>query len=143
MLVSQILSTKENAGVISIGPNESITTATQLLSTHKVGALMVLNSQQELIGIISERDIVRNIGQSGTNILTLEVSKLMSKNIVTCVENETAEELMDKMTKGRFRHLPVTKENKPIAMISIGDIIKARLEELDREKQALEDYIGH
>ncbi len=143
MLVSQILAAKEKEGVISIGPQEEITQATRMLATHKIGALIVLNEDGHLAGIISERDIVRSIGVGGVSTLAQNVAKLMSAQVVTCTIDETADEILDKMTQGRFRHLPVVQDGQVIAMISIGDIVKARLEELGREKQALEDYIAH
>ncbi|MCY4446935.1 MAG: CBS domain-containing protein [Rhodobacteraceae bacterium] len=143
MLVNQILATKGKGGIISIGPDEKVTVATQLLASNRVGALVVLNDKSQLVGIISERDIVRTIGQLGSKTLSMYVKDIMSTKVVTCQGEETADDILNKMTQGRFRHLPVTHDGRLTAMISIGDVVKARLEELDKEKQALEDYIGH
>ncbi|MDE2738237.1 MAG: CBS domain-containing protein, partial [Paracoccaceae bacterium] len=90
-----------------------------------------------------ERDIVREIGIKGAQVLNLSVKELMSKKVVTCNTNETAFDVLNKMTLGRFRHIPVMDNKKMIGLISIGDVVKARLGELNMEKQALEEYIGH
>ncbi len=143
MLVSQILKGKNNHNIISVGPNDEILTATNLLSKNRIGALVVFNEGGDLVGIISERDIVREIGVKGVNSLNVSVKDLMSKKVVTCDPEETAFDVLNKMTLGRFRHIPVLKNGKMLGLISIGDVVKARLGELNMEKQALEEYIGH
>ena len=143
MLVSQILKGKGSQKIISIGPDDSILAASSLLSKNRIGALVVLDKEGLLIGIISERDIVREIGSKGTQALNLSVKDLMSRKVVICSTNETAFDVLNKMTQGRFRHIPVMEDQKMLGLISIGDVVKARLGELDMEKQALEEYIGH
>ena len=143
MLVSQILKGKNSHRIISVGPNDGILLAAGLLSKNRIGALVVFDTKDFLIGIISERDIVREIGSRGTQALNLLVKDLMSKKVVTCNSNETAFDVLNKMTQGRFRHIPVMEDKKMLGLISIGDVVKARLGELNMEKQALEEYIGH
>lgn len=143
MLVSQILKGKNSQNIISIGPDDGILMAINLLSKNRIGALVVFDDDGLLVGILSERDIVREIGIKGAQVLNLLVKELMSKKVVTCSTNETAFDVLNKMTLGRFRHIPVMDDKKMVGLISIGDVVKARLGELDMEKQALEEYIGH
>ncbi|MDE2674503.1 MAG: CBS domain-containing protein [Paracoccaceae bacterium] len=143
MLVSQILKGKGSQSIISIGPDDGILMAVSLLSRNRIGALVVFDDEGLLVGIVSERDIVREIGIKGAQVLNLSVKELMSKKVVTCNTNETAFDVLNKMTLGRFRHIPVMDNKKMIGLISIGDVVKARLGELNMEKQALEEYIGH
>ncbi|MCY3674424.1 MAG: CBS domain-containing protein [Rhodobacteraceae bacterium] len=143
MLVSQILKGKSSQSIISIGPDDGILMAVSLLSRNRIGALVVFDDEGLLVGIVSERDIVREIGIKGAQVLNLSVKELMSKKVVTCNTNETAFDVLNKMTLGRFRHIPVMDNKKMIGLISIGDVVKARLGELNMEKQALEEYIGH
>ncbi len=143
MLVSQILKGKSSQNIISIGPDDGILMAINLLSKNRIGALVVFDDDGLLVGILSERDIVREIGIKGAQVLNLLVNELMSKKVVTCNTNETAFDVLNKMTLGRFRHIPVMDEKKMVGLISIGDVVKARLGELNMEKQALEEYIGH
>ncbi|MCY4186745.1 MAG: CBS domain-containing protein [Rhodobacteraceae bacterium] len=143
MLVNQILKGKSSQNIISIGPDEDILTAVSLLSKNRIGALVVFDDKELLVGIVSERDIVREIGVRGSQVLNLSVKDLMSKKVVTCNTNQTAFDVLNKMTLGRFRHIPVMDNKKMVGMISIGDVVKARLGELNMEKQALEEYIGH
>lgn len=143
MLVNQILKGKSSQNIISIGPDDGILMAINLLSKNRIGALVVFDDDGLLVGIISERDIVREIGIKGAQVLNLLVKELMSKKVVTCNTNETAFDVLNKMTLGRFRHIPVMDNKKMLGLISIGDVVKARLGELNMEKQALEEYIGH
>lgn len=143
MLVSQILKGKSSQNIISIGPDDGILMAINLLSKNRIGALVVFDDDGLLVGILSERDIVREIGIKGAQVLNLLVNELMSKKVVTCSTNETAFDVLNKMTLGRFRHIPVMDDKKMVGLISIGDVVKARLGELNMEKQALEEYIGH
>ena len=144
MLVTQILMSKERQGVLTVKPHAPITEAVGILSRKRIGALVVSVDGTGTDGIISERDIVREIGRRGTGILRDSVRTIMSKEVVTCTPEETADEVLAKMTKGRFRHMPVVTDGKLTGLISIGDVVKARLAELDMEKHALEGMImGH
>ena len=144
MLVSKILETKPEGGVISVTPGSSIAAAVALLSERKIGTVVVSVDGMTLDGILSERDIVRALGASGSGCLDQKVSELMTATIITCAPTEQADSILAKMTEGRFRHMPVMDDGKMIGLISIGDVVKARLAELSMEKDALQGMImGH
>lgn len=144
MLVSKILETKAASGVISVTPDSSIADAAKLLSEKKIGTVVVSADGTSLDGILSERDIVRALGASGPGCLTQKVSELMTAKIITCSGSERSDSVLTKMTDGRFRHMPVMDGAQMIGLISIGDVVKARLAELSMEKDALQGMImGH
>lgn len=144
MLVQQILKSKANVGVISVQPDAKVADATNILSSKRIGTVVVSADGDSLDGILSERDIVRELGKRGTSCLQDAVSDLMTSKLVTCTPTDTADAVLEMMTKGRFRHLPVLDDGKMIGLISIGDVVKARLAELSMEKDALEGMImGH
>ncbi|MDE0305554.1 MAG: CBS domain-containing protein [Albidovulum sp.] len=144
MLVKQILQSKADQSVATIRPDLSISEAISILSKKRIGALVVSETGKDAAGVISERDIVREIGIRGTGLLNDSVKTIMSSNVICCAEEETADQVLTKMTNGRFRHMPVLCNGEMIGLISIGDVVKARLSELDMEKQALEGMImGH
>jgi len=144
MLVSKILETKPEGGVISVKPNSTVGDATKLLSEKRIGTLVVSSDGETLEGILSERDIVRALGVSGPSCLDQIVNELMTAKIITCEPTEQADSVLAKMTEGRFRHMPVMSDGKMVGLISIGDAVKARLAELSMEKDALQGMImGH
>ena len=144
MLVQQILSSKPEQGVLHLAPDALVSEAANLLSTKRIGTVIVSSDGKTLEGILSERDIVREIGKRGAICLNDKVSDLMTSKIVTCTTADTADGVLEMMTKGRFRHLPVMEGDHMIGLISIGDVVKARLAELSMEKDALEGMImGH
>lgn len=144
MLVQQILKSKETDGVLTIGPAAPVTEAIALLSERRIGSLVVSADGTTVEGILSERDIVREIGRRGPVCLDETVGEMMTRKIVTCAMSDTADEVLAMMTRGRFRHLPVVEGGRMIGLISIGDVVKARLSELAMEKDALEGMImGH
>ena len=144
MLVQQILGSKAGGGVLSVKPTDSVSEAVKLLSEKRIGSVVVSADGESLDGILSERDVVREIGRRGAVVLTEPVSALMTSQIVICTEKDTADRILQMMTDGRFRHLPVMRDGKMIGLISIGDVVKARLAELSMEKNALEGMImGH
>lgn len=144
MIVSQILKSKENVGVISVKPTDKVTDAAQLLSKHRIGTVVVSKDGETLDGILSERDIVRELGKRGAGCLNDPVSALMTANLITCSPSNTALEVLEMMTDGRFRHLPVVENGKMLGLISIGDAVKSRLAQLAMEKESLEGMImGH
>ncbi len=144
MIVSQILKSKPEAGVISVKPTATVTEAAALLSKHRIGTVVVSADGQSLDGILSERDIVRELGKRGTGCLTDPVSALMTSKLITCTPSHTALDVLEMMTEGRFRHLPVMDGDTLIGLISIGDAVKARLAQLAMEKESLEGMImGH
>lgn len=144
MIVSRILTMKANEGVIAVRPDASVSEAIALLSEKRIGTLVISAKDGGLDGILSERDIVRELGRYGVALMAEPVSKIMTSKIVTCSLTDTADGVLDMMTKGRFRHMPVMDDGKMMGLISIGDVVKARLSELSMEKDALEGMImGH
>lgn len=144
MLVQQILGSKASGGVLSVKPTDSVSDAIKLLSEKRIGSVVVSANGESLDGILSERDVVRELGRRGAAVLAEPVSALMTAKIVTCDESDSADQILQMMTDGRFRHLPVMRNGKIIGLISIGDVVKARLSELSMEKNALEGMImGH
>lgn len=144
MLVKQILSLKGAEGVITISPNASISDAAGLLSVKKIGSIVASDDGTTPSGILSERDIVRELGKRGATCLSEKVSDMMTRNVKTCGPSDKADAVLGRMTEGRFRHMPVMDGDKMIGIITLGDVVKARLSELSMEKDALEGMImGH
>jgi CBS domain-containing protein len=141
MLVSQILKEKGRT-VVAVAPTASLAEAAHTLTRNRIGAVLVLDGDARCAGILSERDLVRAISWEGGNALMRAVSSVMTSPVATCEENDTVEELMERMTHGRFRHLPVVKHERVVGIISIGDVVKTRIEETLRETQALKEYIA-
>lgn len=141
MLVSQILKSKSDDGVVTVPPGTTLAKAAEVLSARKIGALVVSSDGKSVAGILSERDVVRELGRRGPGCLTDSVDTVMTARVVTCGRGEQANEVLQKMTDGRFRHLPVVEGGQMIGLISIGDVVKARLSELAAEKDALEGMI--
>jgi CBS domain-containing protein len=140
MTVNDILSQKGNQ-VLTIEPAATLATAVQLLAQRRIGALVVTGADSRIVGIISERDIVRVLDQKGTAVLGAPVAEAMTRKVVTCALNETIAEIMERMTGGKFRHVPVVEQGRLVGIVSIGDVVKARLSELEQEQDALRDYI--
>ncbi len=144
MLVSQILKTKADDSVTTVQPDMLISQAAKMLSDKRIGTLVISKDGKSPDGILSERDIVRALGLSGDACLLATVETLMTKELVTCTKSERADDILTKMTEGRFRHMPVLEDGVLIGLISLGDVVKARLMELSMEKDALEGMImGH
>lgn len=141
MLVRQILAMKGGNDVVAIESEASIADAAILLSEKRIGALLVVGGDGMPKGILSERDIVRELGRRGDACLRDLVGDLMTTNLVTCSPDEKADDVLTKMTEGRFRHMPVVDNGAMAGLISIGDVVKARLSELAMEKDALEGMI--
>ncbi len=141
MLVRQILDSKGRGDVLTISPDKKISDAVSLLSEKKIGALVVSATGKDAQGILSERDIVRELGRRGATVLDDGVSNMMTRDLVGCAVTDTADTVLEKMTSGRFRHMPVLDNGEMVGLISIGDVVKARLSELSMEKDALEGMI--
>ncbi|SMX24411.1 CBS domain-containing protein [Boseongicola aestuarii] len=141
MLVSQILAMKGGGDVVTIPADTTIQDTARLLSEKKIGAIVVSSGGDIAEGIISERDIVRELGRRGPSCLSEKVSEMMTTELVSATSNETTDQVLQKMSDGRFRHMPVVEGEKMIGLISIGDVVKARLAELAMEKDALEGMI--
>jgi CBS domain-containing protein len=140
MTVKTILATK-GSNVLSIEPTASLEAAVAMLAKHRVGALLVLGPDRRVIGILSERDIVRALAERGAGALKEPLAQSMTRKVVTCSQSDTVGALMERMTTGKFRHLPVIEQDQLVGIISIGDVVKQRLHEMERESEALRDYI--
>ncbi len=144
MLVQQILNAKPDQVVVTVPPGSTVREAVEVLAARRIGAVVVSPDGARIAGILSERDVVRELGRQGADVLDKPVEALMTATITTCTRGDTALQVIERMTKGRFRHLPVMDDGRMIGMISIGDVVKARLDELVMEKDALEGMIkGH
>ena len=141
MLVSQILKSKPTEGVFTVPPETTVADAAGVLSEKRIGALIVSKDGASPVGIISERDIVRELGRRGPACMADRVSDLMTADLVTCEGDCTTDEVLGRMTDGRFRHMPVMEGEAMIGVISIGDVVKARLDELSHENSALQGMI--
>jgi CBS domain-containing protein len=141
MTVQQVLKSKGNAPVVTIKPAATVAEAVGILSSKRIGALVVSEDGKRVAGIISERDIVRELGRRGPVCLNDTVDQLMTSRVVGCTRSDRADAVMQMMTDGRFRHMPVIEGGVMIGFISIGDVVKARLAELSMEKEALTGMI--
>jgi CBS domain-containing protein len=141
MLVSQVLRSKADDGVLTIRPGAPVAEAARVMSERRVGSLVVSVDGRHAVGIVSERDVVREIGRTGAACLTEPVSRFMTADIVTCRRGDRADDVLAIMTTGRFRHLPVVEDDELVGLVSIGDVVKARLNELATERDALEGMI--
>ncbi len=139
--VSTILRAKPSEGVITITPGSTIADAAQVLSAKRIGAVIVSEDGRHLAGILSERDIVRELGRRGAACLTDKVDTLMTRKVVTCAPSDRTNAVLQMMTDGRFRHMPVMEGDEMVGLISIGDVVKVRLSELATEVDALEGMI--
>ena len=139
MTVRTILDTKGHQ-IESVEPEAKLATAIKILSERKIGAVLVM-SNGHIEGILSERDIVRVLGERGAAVLEEPVRAVMTRKVVSCRQADTVAAIMEMMTSGKFRHLPVVEEGKVVGLISIGDIVKWRVREFEMEQEALRDYI--
>ncbi|PTW61646.1 CBS domain protein [Breoghania corrubedonensis] len=141
MTVGAILNEKGNT-VVSIRPDATLEDVCKLLLEHRIGAAMVLDKNDDIAGILSERDVVRAVGREGDAALKRAASDVMTTKVETCIEDDTINQAMARMTKGRFRHLPVTRSGRIIGVISIGDVVKWRIEQVEREAEEMRSYIA-
>ncbi len=142
MKVSNILQAK-GADVHDVRPDETVAKAAQVLAAHNIGAVLARHPDGSLAGIISERDIVRRIAKDGAAVLDRPASEIMTRNLHTCKAEDTVDRLMEIMTAQRIRHVPVVDEDgKVLGMISIGDVVKRKIEESAREAEVLKEYIA-
>jgi CBS domain-containing protein len=141
MNVEHILSEKGRE-VATIAPHTTLMEAARALSEKRIGALVVSDSGNPVLGILSERDIVRAVAASGGAALDEPVSRYMTAKVVTCTSRSVINDLMETMTKGKFRHVPIVENGRLIGIVSIGDIVKFRVAEIESESQALREYIA-
>jgi CBS domain-containing protein len=140
MFVKNILVGKRG-NVVTIEPTADLTAAVKLLAERRIGAVVILGANHRIVGILSERDIVRALAAHGPTALNKPVGQVITRDVKTCSEDDTIEGLMGRMTTGKFRHMPVVEQGKLIGIVSIGDVVKNRVEEIEHESEALHDYI--
>ena len=144
MQVHQILKSKSDHAVVTVTPGTSMSDAAKILGERRIGAVVISPDGSEAQGILSERDIVREIGKQGAGCLEKTVDAYMTSKLVSCQRSDRADAILAKMTEGRFRHMPVIEDGVMIGLITLGDVVKARLSELSMEKDALQGMImGH
>lgn len=141
MTVRSILERK-GRDVVTLEPDATLARAAQLLGARRIGAVVITNAAGRIVGILSERDIVRVIGEVGAEALSMTVDRVMTAKVKTCHDDHTINQMMELMTRGRFRHLPVEKDGKLAGIISIGDVVKGRIEEVEREAEQIREYIA-
>jgi CBS domain-containing protein len=141
MTVRDILNEKGHE-IITLTPDVPVGEAVAVLAKHRIGAIIVTNGAGIIKGILSERDIVRRLAEDGPDCLKHKVAELMTANVKVCAEHHSNHEVMEIMTNGRFRHLPVERDGKLIGVISIGDVVKRRIAEVQREAEDIRSYIA-
>lgn len=140
MHVANILKVK-GTDVVTIGPDETVAATVQLLNVKHIGAVLVCAAAGKVVGVISERDIIRGVAVNGERALEMQVRDLMTSEVIACKPTDTVAEVMKMMTVRHFRHMPVIEDGKLKGMISIGDVVKNRIEETEMEARALRDYV--
>jgi CBS domain-containing protein len=140
MNVKTILAAK-GGDIVSIEPTADLAAAARLLGAHRIGAVVILGAGGRLAGILSERDIVRTISEQGAAALAQSVGQVMTRNVATCGEDDDIASIMERMTAGKFRHMPVVANGELIGLVSIGDVVKQRVLEIEQESEAMRDYI--
>lgn len=141
MQVRNILKLKGDTGVVTVTPGSTLSAAARILADRRIGSVVVSSDGGRAEGILSERDIVREIAARGPECLSDRVETYMTARVVTCALDDSADEVLGKMTEGRFRHMPVVDEGRMVGIVTIGDVVKARLTELAMEKDALQGMI--
>ncbi len=144
MLVQQILKAKGSSKVVTIAPGTLVSDAARILAERRIGGLVVSSDDIKVEGILSERDIVRSLAVRGAGCLDETIDEMMTRNPVCCALGDTSDEVLMRMTEGRFRHMPVLEDGKLVGIVTIGDVVLSRLTELAMEKDALQGMImGH
>ena len=141
MLVASILKAKGNAVTVA-PPETTVGKAVEILKRERIGVIVVVNPDGSVAGILSERDVVHALATAGTDFLEQPISEYMTTSVICCAGSQTLEDLMREMTNRRIRHLPVLEDGRLNGIISIGDVVKYRLGELQAERDALQDYIA-
>ncbi|MEM8793675.1 MAG: CBS domain-containing protein [Pseudomonadota bacterium] len=141
MNVMQILALKGSKTIEMAPPTLSVGEAASELSAKRIGALLVSDDGKRISGIVSERDIVRVLGQKGPSVLGEQVSTLMTEKVETCSSDESAISVLERMTRGRFRHMPVVDGGDMVGFLSIGDVVKARIAEIESDNAAMAEML--
>ena len=141
MQVQQVLKSKSMGGVFTVPPSTKVSDAAKILSDKGIGTVLISEDGQSPDGILSERDIVRELSRSGSGCLNQSVDQYMTRKLITCAPTSNTREVLKQMTDGRFRHMPVLEDGKLVGVISLGDVVKAQMAKLAMEKDALEGMI--
>lgn len=141
-MTARSLLNEKRPGVIAARLDETLAEAAARLSSNKIGAVVVLDENEHLAGILSERDIVREVANRGAECLSTRVADIMTSKVVTCAPTDSIDDLMGKMTDGRFRHVPVVDNNQVVGVISIGDVVKRRIADAEHEAREMRAYIA-
>ncbi|CAN5233844.1 CBS domain-containing protein [soil metagenome] len=141
MLITQILRDKGDL-VFTASPNETVAAAAALLHTRRVGAMVLVDEEGAVVGILSERDIVRVVAEQGERALAKPISGCMSTDVVFAAPTETVDALLGRMTDRKIRHLPVIKDGRLVGIVSIGDLVKSKISEIEQEAETLKSYIA-
>jgi CBS domain-containing protein len=139
MNIGQILKAKGRA-VATARPDTSLLEIANKLAQKRIGAIVVVGDKGEVVGIVSERDIIRKLGERGPSVLSEPVSQTMTATVISCQETSTLDELMEIMTQGRFRHVPVIEDGALVGIVSIGDVVKNHIAEVEMEVTAMRGY---
>jgi len=143
MNVRQILNLKGSTEVATISADATLSAAVDILADKSYGALVVADdSGGPILGILSERDIVRGVGRQGAGVLDKPVAELMTAKVTTCTPSDSAVSVLERMTEGRFRHMPVVEGGRMTGILSIGDVVKARIREMEDENAAMQDMLS-
>ena len=140
MLISDVMRNKGDL-VVTVAPTETVRSLIALLDEHRIGALVVSTDKTTIAGIVSERDVVRRLHRDGGAVLDQQVSDIMTSDVRTCTPEDDLEQVAGVMTEARVRHLPVVRDGQLVAIVSIGDVVKNRIDELQVERDQLVDYI--
>lgn len=140
MIVKTIIDAK-GGDVITIEPGATLDFAAKLLVERRIGAVVISGADHRVVGILSERDIMRAVSERGAAALQEQVSQVMTRKVATCTLDETIHSIMERMTAGKFRHVPVIEQGRLAGIVSIGDVVKHRIVEMEQESAALRDYI--
>ena len=141
MHVDAILKTK-GADVFTLPRTGTLADAVAMLNAHNIGAIVITEDAGRIVGILSERDIVRQLGKNPSGALSLSIADCMTKGVVTCERTTTIDDVMESMTQRRIRHMPVAADGKLIGIISIGDVVKLKIAEVEHEAESLREYIA-
>jgi len=141
MLVETILQTKGGT-VHTLTPSATLAEAVNALNSHNIGALVIVDANDRIAGILSERDVIRRLGSNPAGTMAMRVEDCMTSDVITCTRDTTVADVMERMTRRRIRHMPVVDGESLIGIISIGDVVKRKIEEVENEADALKEYIA-
>ena len=141
MLIADVLKSKATLGIVTVRPDLTVAEVAQILTDHGIGAAVVSEDGEHVTGIVSERDVVRHLNTGGAEVLTGSVRAIMTREVHTCVLEDEVVDLAGAMTERRIRHVPVLTDGQLSAIVSIGDVVKSRIDSLQAETEALRDYI--